>query len=230
MATLWQRTQAVDANGNGGGTIAEKTYGRLQQEIITTTLPPGTLLREAEVMERFGVGRTPVREALLRLQHDGFVVVVGRRGTFVSEIKISDLAAIYEVRARLEPWATRLAVERANDDDRKAVHDLIAEVGKIQEGCGPEVLLSVDWQVHQFIYRTSKNSFLAETLNHYQSLSQRILYLAMRRYPKLTPPLAKVVHEQKTMLDALYRGDAETAEQTALHHVQDFEADVRPLL
>ncbi len=83
-------------------TLAERTYVRLREDIITIRLAPGTLLRETELMRRLDVGRTPVREALQRLQRDGFVVVIARRGTFVSKIDISDLTAIYEARARIE--------------------------------------------------------------------------------------------------------------------------------
>ena len=85
-----------------GLSLAERTYIQLREDIIAVRLPPGTLLREPELMRRLDVGRTPVREALLRLQRDGFVVVVARGGTFVSKIDISDLTAIYEARARIE--------------------------------------------------------------------------------------------------------------------------------
>ena len=93
--------------------LAERAYVDLREEIIGVRLPPGTLLREDELMARLGVGRTPVREAVQRLQRDGFVTVIPRRGTLVSEISITDLAAIYEVRKQLESWASRLAAERA---------------------------------------------------------------------------------------------------------------------
>ena len=84
------------------GSLADQAYLRLREAIIAVELAPGTVLREEELTQRVGVGRTPVREAIQRLHRDGFVTVIPRRGTLVSEINITDLAAIYEVRARLE--------------------------------------------------------------------------------------------------------------------------------
>ena len=98
--------------------LADRAYRRLREEIIGVELAPGTLLREDELMRALGVGRTPVREAVQRLQRDGFVTIIPRRGTLVSEINITDLAAIYEVRTRLESWASRLAAERVTEADR----------------------------------------------------------------------------------------------------------------
>lgn len=221
---------AGDDMGEAEQTIADSTYVRLRESIITTELPPGMPLRESELMKRLEVGRTPIREALLRLQSEGFVVVIGRRGTFVSQINISDLASIYEMRLRLEPWATRLASERASEKERGEARGLIQALEQIEEGGAHEALLELDWRIHKFVYRCSKNPYLEKTLDHYHNLSLRILYLAMRRYPALTPALSKVVHEQRSMLQALCSHDADTAERIATDHVREFEADIRRLI
>ncbi len=109
----FRRLRDVICDMTAPTSLAERAYVDLREEIIDVSLPPGTLLREDELMLRLGVGRTPVREAVQRLQRDGFVTVIPRRGTLVSEISITDLAAIYEVRKQLESWASRLAAERA---------------------------------------------------------------------------------------------------------------------
>jgi DNA-binding GntR family transcriptional regulator len=210
--------------------LAEQAYLQLREEIISTELAPGTLLREEELMRRLGMGRTPVREALLRLQPDGFVTVIPRRGTLVSEVNIMDLAAIYEVRARLESWASRLAAERVREPDRAEASVLIAELEKLTPAGGYEPLLAVDRRIHRFVYRCSKNRFLAETLDRYHNLSLRILHVAMTRYPILTPPLERVVQQQRTLLEAISRGDADTAERVATEHVTTFEKEIRQVI
>lgn len=213
-----------------GATLAERTYIQLRDDIITARLPPGSILRERELMHRLDVGRTPVREALLLLQRDGFVEVNGRRGTFVSVIEISDLTAIYEARARNESWATRLAAERLHDAERRQALGFIAELKALEQPTKPDVLLALDRRIHRFIYRATKNHYLYETLDHYHNLSLRILYVAMKRFPELVPGLDRVVQEQVEMLDAVCRGDGEAAERIALHHVQSFEQDVRKFI
>jgi DNA-binding GntR family transcriptional regulator len=218
-----------DAAGSGS-TLAERTYIQLRDDIITALLPPGSLLRERDLMERLNVGRTPVREALLLLQRDGFVEVNGRRGTFVSVIEISDLTAVYEARARNESWATRLATERLHDAERQEALRFIGELKALEKPAKADILLALDRRIHRFIYRATKNQYLYETLDHYHNLSLRILYVAMKRFPELIPGLDRVVQEQVEMLDAVCRGDGEAAERIALDHVQSFERDVRKFI
>ena len=207
--------------------LAERAYVDLREEIIDVSLAPGTLLREDELMQRLGVGRTPVREAVQRLQRDGFVTVIPRRGTLVSEISITDLAAIYEVRKQLESWASRLAAERATEDDRVDARALLADLLALTAHDDYPTLLAVDRRIHRFVYRTTKNAFLAETLDQYQNLSLRILHVAMKRYPPLTPKLDDVVGEQRTVLDAVIRGDGDTAQRVAIEHISTFERAIR---
>jgi DNA-binding GntR family transcriptional regulator len=210
--------------------LAERAYVDLREEIIGVQLPPGTLLREDELMQRLGVGRTPVREAVQRLQRDGFVTVIPRRGTLVSEISITDLAAIYEVRKQLESWASRLAAERATAEDRVEARALMDDLEALTAHDDYATLLAVDRRIHRFVYRTTKNPFLAETLDQYQNLSLRILHVAMKRYPPLTPELDDVVAEQRSVLDAVCRGDGATAERVAIEHISTFERAIREII
>jgi DNA-binding GntR family transcriptional regulator len=211
-------------------TLAERTYRQLRDEIITAILPPGTLLRERELMERLHVGRTPIREALLLLQRDGFVDVRGRNGTFVCPIRITDFRAIYEARAKNESWATRLAAERLTEEERSTAGRFIEELQGLERPAKPEMLLALDRRIHRFIYRATKNPFLYDTLDHYHDLSLRILYVAMKRYPQLQPGLDRVVQQQVAMLEAVCRGDGDEAERIALEHVESFEADARRMI
>jgi DNA-binding GntR family transcriptional regulator len=225
----WMSEEMLD-DPEASLTLAERTYLQLREDIITVQLAPGTILKENDVMRRLDVGRTPVREAFLRLQRDGFVDVNARRGTFVSRIDISDLTAIYEARARIESWATRLAAERLREPERHEAGKLIAALKALSLPSELDALLALDRRIHRFIYRCAKNRYLFDTLDHYHNLSLRILHVAMRRFPELSPELDKVVQEQTLMLEAVCRGDADAAEQIALHHVLSFEQEVRKVI
>jgi DNA-binding GntR family transcriptional regulator len=217
-----------DVDGEGL-TRADIAYRRLREDIITADLPPGMLLREDELMRRVGTGRTPVREAIQQLIRDGFVNVLPRRGTFVSAINITDLAAIYEVRLHLESWEAGLAALRLTPDERATAQGLIGELDDLTTDHGSDVLLALDRRIHRFVYACGKNEYLAETLDRYHNLSLRIIHFAMKRYPALTPSLDQVVHDQRTLLTALCSGVAELAEKTAREHVAKFEAAIRKL-
>jgi DNA-binding GntR family transcriptional regulator len=219
----------VPHEAGDAGSLADYTYIRLREEIISTELPPGALLREDELRQRFGVGRTPIREALQLLRHNGFVTILPRRGTLVTEINITDLASIYEVRVHLEAWAARLAAERASHDDIEVATKLIQELLSTSRH-DHYALLSLDRRVHRLAYRCTKNDHLASTLEHYQNLSLRILNLALKRYPALIPRLEDVVDDQQALLQAICRGDGESAETVAREHVLTFERSVRELI
>lgn len=210
-------------------TRADHAYLRLREDIITAELPPGTVLREEELTKRVGTGRTPVREAIQQLIRDGFVTVISRRGTFVSAINLTDLAGIYEVRVHLESWEARLAAERLTDQERVVAESLIGELDALTADDGHEPLLALDRRIHRFVYSCGKNEYLAETLDQYHNLSLRIIHFAMKRYPTLTPSLDQVVHDQRTLLTALVRGDGDVAETTAREHVMKFETAIRKL-
>jgi DNA-binding GntR family transcriptional regulator len=210
-----------------GASLADAAYLRLREEIIGVELPPGTLIREEDLTRRLGVGRTPVREAVQRLHRDGFVTIIPRRGTLVSEINITDLAGIYEVRTHLESWAARLAAERAGEGERAEAAALLSELGALTPGEGYPQLLVLDRRIHRFAYRCAQNSHLAETLDQYHNLSLRILNVALKRYPKLTPSLDAVVHDQSRLLKAIIDGDGPAAELAATEHVTRFEREIR---
>jgi DNA-binding GntR family transcriptional regulator len=230
MTTVAAHETVVDLWDVDAGSLADRAYLRLREEIISVALAPGTLLREEELTRRLGVGRTPVREAVQRLHRDGFVTVIPRRGTLVSEINITDLAGIYEVRAHLESWAARLATERAGAADRAEAEGLLGELEALDAGGAYEHLLALDRRIHRFAYRCAKNAHLAETLDQYHNLSLRILNVALKRYPKLTPRLDDVVHDQRRLLSAIIAGDGDAAEQAAAEHVTRFEAEIRKVI
>jgi DNA-binding GntR family transcriptional regulator len=223
-------TYPLTAPADPTATLAERAYLRLREEIIRVDIAPGTILREDALMARMNVGRTPVREAVQRLHSDGFVTILPRRGTLVSEINITDLAAIYEIRTRLESWASRLAAERLVEADRGELRALLAELAAVTSEDGFEPLLDLDRRVHRFVYRCAKNQYLAKTLDLYHDLSLRILHIAMKRYPMLTPRLEDVVHEQRTVLEAIDRNDGDTAERVAAAHISKFESAIRQVI
>jgi DNA-binding GntR family transcriptional regulator len=218
----------LDEAGNGTS-LADQAYLRLREEIISTELPPGALLREGELMRRFGVGRTPIREAIQELRRSGFVTILPRRGTLVTEINITDIASIYEVRVHVESWAARLAAERANGDDIREAEQLIEELRSTNRHDN-DSLLAVDRRVHRFVYRCAKNHHLVGTLDHYQNLSLRILHLVLKRHPSLTPHLEDVVEDQQALLQAICRGDGVSAENVAREHVLNFQRGIRELI
>ena len=92
--------------------LSEQAYEQIRQKIVTLALPPGTVIDEARLQAELGFGRTPIREALKRLELERLVSIIPRRGIFVPPISLTDLQHLYEVRINLECLAAELASQR----------------------------------------------------------------------------------------------------------------------
>src|SRR5947207_10347231 len=104
---------------------SEEAYTRILDRIVSLEMPPGSVVNEARLREELGIGRTPIREALQRLARENFVRSIPHRGTFVTDVNITDLARITEVRIVLEAHAARLATEKLTSADRESIEELL---------------------------------------------------------------------------------------------------------
>ena len=129
------------------------------------------------------------------------MVVYPRRGTFAAAINITSLSDITDVRAQLEAHAAQRAAELCDDDDRREAGELIARLEAAESS--QRSLIELDAQVHRFVYRCSRNPYLAQDLDRYLNMSLRIWYLTWDRLP----PLDDRVREHCRLLEAIRGGD-----------------------
>jgi DNA-binding GntR family transcriptional regulator len=200
--------------------IAERAYFSLRDRIVTLKLPPGTPLREDELMRELGIGRTPLREAVKRLELENLVTVQPRRGTRVTDVEVADIVHITELRAELEGTAAALAARRLDDDARARAEALSLELEAM--GAGPEAMMRVDEAVHRLVWQACGNPYLSATLERLFALSLRIWHLVLDR----VPGLAASVHDQRLLLDALAGGDGARARTLMRDHVLAFQREV----
>src|SRR5215211_3063807 len=118
----------LDLDSSAVASLADKAYVAIRDRLIMLDIRPGDPIDDDELAKDLGVGRTPVREALKRLEGDRLVVSYPRRGTFATGMDISDLAHISEIRAQLEPLAARRAAERAPRATRAELDELASRV------------------------------------------------------------------------------------------------------
>ena len=211
---------------DGAASLSDRAYYRLRDLIVSLELPPGAIVNERELMERLGLGRTPVREALRRLAHERLVVVYPRRGMFVTRVDVRDLASLSEVRAALESHAARLAAERATRVEREAVQSLVVELERTAGERDERLLIDLDQRIHGHVYRCTHNAFLEQTLNEYYVLTLRIWFLALDRVARLE----EAVQEHRELMEAVRDGDGDRAEAAMRRHVLGFERAIREVL
>lgn len=206
--------------------LADRAYLELRDRLVTLRIAPGAPMDEDLLSSELEMGRTPVREAIKRLALENLVTVFPRRGTFASEINITDLAHISDVRAQLEGHAAYRAAERITDAQRAELLDLVEEVNGSEGSDDLAALMELDARVHRFIYRCAANPFLEATLGRYFNLSLRIWYLVLDRLPHLFTR----VHEHDALLRAIAAGEATSARDILAEHIAIFEREIRAVL
>jgi DNA-binding GntR family transcriptional regulator len=206
--------------------LADQAYYRIRELIVSLELPPGSPISERALMERLGLGRTPVREALRALARERLVEIYPRRGMFVAGIDVGDLAGLSEVRATLESHAARLAAERATAADRAVIAALLDELNGAGGELGERTLMDLDQRIHRHVYRCTHNPFLETTLDAYYVLTLRIWFLVLDRVARLED----AVGEHRELLEAIRDGDPDRAADAMRRHVTGFEQAIRRVL
>jgi DNA-binding GntR family transcriptional regulator len=231
MAELVNTPAVLDADlpvvDDRAESLADRAYREIRDRLVMLDIRPGSPINEDQLGASLGIGRTPVREALKRLAHERLVVAYPRRGTFATDVHITDLALISEVRQHLEPIAAAAAARRATDRERASLSDLADRLqSAATKRLEPRELMRLDLQAHRALYAATHNPFLEDTLVRYDNLANRIWCLLIGRLSGM----AGHVGEHGPLLEAVVAGDADSAAELALQHVVHFEHEVRSLL
>jgi DNA-binding GntR family transcriptional regulator len=220
-------TEDVFVDFDSPRSLADRAYVAIRDRLIMLEIPPLAPIDDEALSTRLGLGRTPVREALKRLEGDRLVVAYPRRGTFATAVDITDLAHICEIRTQLEPLAASRAARNATAAQRTRLVELAQDVAGLEARVDDRrELLRRDVQVHREIYRAAGNPYLEDILVRQDNLATRIWCLFLDRLPTI----AGHVGEHVALLDAIVAGEDEKAGRLALEHVVGFERAVRAVL
>lgn len=207
--------------------LAEKAYQTLLDRLVMLEIAPGEPMNEQQLTVDLEMGRTPIREALKRLETDHLVDNYPRQGTFASRIDIGDLAFVSEMRLILEPHAAFRAAKDAPAANRVAMAELANQISAlVAKETTKQDLLHFDLGVHRAIYDALDNPYLKETLVRLDNLATRLWMSVIDR----VPVVANHVEEHVALLGSIVEGRAEDAAEIAREHVQSFEKAVRAAL
>lgn len=187
-------------------------YQYLVDAVQSGRLVPGTRLREIELAETLGLSRTPVREALSRLQSEGLAINDPERGLIVTELDHSMMSELYAMREVLEGTAARLAARHASDVEIEFLREVTHRDEQLKTA---EEFAANNRLFHATLYRCAHNRYLVKTLN---SLQESMILLG--RTTLAAPGRAEASrHEHEAIVDALSRRDPDAAEQAARAHI-----------
>ena len=205
--------------------LSEKAYRLIKEKVVTLELPPSAVIDEHVLMQELDLGRTPIREALQRLDSEGLVNIVPRRGTFVNDISVTDLQKIFELRIVLEGFCARLAARRITEKQLEKMEKVLRELHDLQEG-DSQSLMSIDKRFHRLLYASADNEFLADILDRLYDLSLRLWYLVLNRLDEVRHSIEQHVQ----VFYALEEGDGAQAEAVIQKHIQEFQQSIKAVL
>ena len=193
---------------------SEVAYQKLLAAIQHGELKPGTRIREVEVAERFGISRTPVRDAIRRLESDGLLIHLPRHGAVIRELDHREVIELYEIREVLEGTAARYAARHASELEIAELEDLNELM--LKNGEDPVKVAEANHLFHQALYRTANNRFLIDALN---SLSNSMALLGGTTLQYTNRP-DSAYQEHKNIIDNIRSGNADQADADARHHIR----------
>ncbi len=196
-------------------TAAERIYNALIVELVSGHLTRGEKLQEREIADFFQVSRTPLREAIRKLEHDGFLTNVPYRGVFVRNYTKGEIETLFELRSELEAMAARLASERASNEDIDKLKKMIARSKKIHSSRSKDETIRSTVELHMLIAEMSGNPWL------YKIIKQIQIHCSLLRHqahhdPKRSEEFFK---EHQILVKAIEARDAKKAEQIMRQHV-----------
>jgi DNA-binding GntR family transcriptional regulator len=221
---------STTADGATGSPLVDRLAGAIQTRVLSGDVPVGTRLRQEALAEEFGVSRTPVREALRKLQVSGLVELLPNRGAVVRGPSAREIREAYEVRAELEGLAAELAAGRISDRDllrlreaqalfRKSVETLIARRARRRAPWKDEsVWVQANDLFHQAILDAAGNARLSDTIaDLHRSFPRDLTWTALSQSSRL---LEENIEQHEAVLEAIEQRDPAEARRRMIEHVR----------
>lgn len=198
-------------------------YDELKRRIVLIEYEPGEVLREKDLIEEFNVSRTPIREALIRLETEGLVRIIPNSGTIVTEVSFQNLKDVFEVRSYLIRLAGRLAAARITDDELASLRGVVDAMASERD---PKGFMELDLRFHNEVNRATKNDVLAHMLETLRNQSVRI-WAFSREMDDYYDQLAE---EHGALVSALEARDAAKSAELLEKHTKRFIDYIRQQL
>jgi len=199
-------------------TLREKIYNAIMEAIIRKELKPGERLTELELANRYGISRTPIREAFRMLEKDGFLTIIPRKGAVVSDISEERVVEFYEVKGVLESYAGKIALKYITDDDINELIEINNELKRIALSNSKEELkrfVDIHNKFHERFVVISRNKLLIEILrnlvNRYSKFRIMVAYSTM---------LIDIVKEHEEIIEAFKKRDEKLVQEKIWKNAQ----------
>lgn len=196
--------------------LREMVYEELKMQILKGSIIPGTRMMEVELAEEMGVSRTPIREAIRKLEREGLVTIEPRRGAYASMISTEDMVEILEVRQDLEGLAAYFAADRMTDEQMKELKEVSNNYNKAVKQGIMEDMIKYDTRFHHIIVESCRNKILMQMIEQLQELVLRFRYIYYDNFRRAE----NMPEEHEAIISAIAEGNADKARAAADIHIE----------
>ena len=200
--------------------LADSVYSQLRDEIRSGRLPSGTPLAEKSLAENLKISRTPIREALRRLQEDGLVEIKHGRGAWVRAVSFREIIEVYEIRELVEPYAAHLAASNLSPDSARQLREMLDNFVEASRQPGISLRWQVDAKLHDVILEAAGNALLREMVWDLRMQTERAFtYMQESR-------LELFRQEHVQLINTILSGDGDAAEELMREHLKHAKASL----
>jgi len=202
--------------------LREVIFNTLREAIIVGELKPGERLMEVQLAEKMGVSRTPVREAIRKLELEGLVDMLPRKGAHVADLSVKDIMDVLEVRASLDGLATALASTRITEEELKELKHIHNQFVNYIEKENLNGSIKKDVDFHDIIYCASRNEKLIQIANNLREQIHRFRVIYLKDY--VSPK--ELIREHEEIIEAISKRDPFNAQKVAETHIKNQEETI----
>lgn len=212
--------------GRPRGKGTQVVYDALREEILTLIAKPGDHLDEAQLEKRFGVSRTPIREALIRLQADRLVRFSANRGHFVEVVNLNDVPRIFEAMDLYQAAVLRLAARRRTEEQLSSLRKINDDYKTAALVGDFKGMTEKNHEFHKQIAKAAGNQFIREGYENVLNFSLRLTYLMFENADRTSQEpdsyYERIFHEHDEMITLLESGDADALDEVSKKHTHLF--------
>ncbi len=193
--------------------LKKYAYTEIKRRIISCEYAPGSLLKEQFLSDELNISRTPIREALNRIEHDGLIRIMPKKGIFVQEVTMADISQIYQARSLLEPFVVLTAGPVLSKEKLKEILRLCTEEVDDDKGV---VLSRIDTELHLYLVDNCDNRYIIDTMHKIWENNTRIQFYTNNR-----TRFSSAREEHVSLLSNLIEGDFEAAAHIMREHIEN---------
>ena len=202
--------------------LRDVVFNTLRRAILTGQLKPGERLMEVHLANQLGVSRTPIREAIRKLELEGLVIMIPRRGAEVARITEKSLKDVLEVRQALDALSVELACDRITQEDTRKLYEACLAFEKATKGKDASVIAKADVELHDIIVAATGNKRLQQLVNNLSEQMYRYRFV----YIKEESQHDMLVEEHREIYESIASRDKERAARAASIHIDNQEKSI----